>query len=169
MTAILANPQDFPNGADEFIDPSQPGGAAQSSNIATAYDIPPQAGDPLMSFLVQQPTNAENANIDGWEVALVHFFTGRLNGFGVQANATFVNGDVSYDNTLPQSEDQFALTGLSDSWNFIAFYENDTWSARVLFNHRDEFLENTNAGGRIPRYVSTNSLTSMLAIVRPRI
>lgn len=153
MTAILANPQDFPNGAAEFIDPSQPGGAALSSNIATAYDIPPQAGDPLMSFLVQQPTNAENANIDGWEVALVHFFTGRLNGFGIQANATFVNGDVSYDNSLPQSEDQFALTGLSDSWNFIAFYENDTWSARILFNHRDEFLDNTNVGDRIPRYV----------------
>jgi TonB-dependent receptor len=153
MTAILANPQDFPGGAAEFIDPSQPGGAQQSSDIATAYDIPPQPGDPLMSFLVQQPTNAENANIDGWEVALVHFFTGALDGFGIQTNATFVNGDVSYDNTLPQSEDQFALTGLSDTWNFIAFYENEKFSARILFNHRDEFLDNTNTGDRIPRYV----------------
>ncbi len=155
MTAILANPQDFPNGADEFIDPSQPGGAAQSSNIATAYDIPPQPGDPLIDFLVQQPTNAENANIDGWEVALVHFFSTAsfLNGFGLQLNATFVSGDVAYDNSLPESEDQFALTGLSDSWNFIAFYENETWSARILFNSRDEFLANTNVGNRIPRYV----------------
>lgn len=153
MTAILANPADFPGGAAEFIDPSQPGGAAQSSDIATVYDIPPQPGDPLASYLVQQPTNAENANIDGWEVAVVHFFTGRLEGFGIQANATFVNGDVAYDVSLPESEDQFALTGLSDSYNFIAFWENETFSARILFNHRDEFLDNTNTGNRIPRFV----------------
>ena len=153
MTAILANPQDFPGGADEFIDPSQPGGAQQSSDIATAYDIPPQAGDPLAQFLVQQPTNAENAGIDGWEVALVHFFTGALEGFGVNANATFVNGDVGYDVSAPESEDQFALTGLSDSWNLIAFYENERFSARVLFNNRGEFLAATNVGSRIPRFV----------------
>ena len=153
MTAILANPADFPGGAAEFIDPSQPGGAAQSSDIATAYDIPPQPGDPLAQFLVQQPTNAENANIDGWEVSLVHFFSGRLEGFGINANATFVNGDVSYDVSRPEAEDQFALTGLSDSYNFIAFWENEMFSARVLFNHRSEFLANTNVGGRIPRFV----------------
>ncbi len=153
MTAILANPQDFPNGADEFIDPSQPGGSQQSSDIATAYDIPPQPGDPLAIYQVQQPTNAENANIDGWEVAVVHFFTGALEGFGINANATFVNGDVKYDISLPQSQDQFALTGLSDSYNFIAFWENEKWSARILFNHRGEFLSNTNWSDRIPRFV----------------
>ncbi|MBT5168199.1 MAG: TonB-dependent receptor, partial [Opitutales bacterium] len=153
MTAILANPADFPGGAAEFIDPLDPGGAAQSSNIATAYDIPPQPGDPLAQYLVQQPTNAENANVNGWEVALVHLFTGRLEGFGINANATFVNGDVSYDISRPEAEDQFALTGLSDSFNLIAFYENETWSARILFNHRDRFLANTNVGGRIPRFV----------------
>jgi len=153
MTAILANPAAFPGGAAEFIDPLDPGGAAQSSDIATAYDIPPQPGDPLAIFLVQQPTNKENANIDGWEVALVHFFTGSLRGFGINANATFVNGDVKYNIALPQSQDQFALTGLSDSYNFIAFWENDTWSARILYNNRGEFLANTNWSDRIPRFV----------------
>ncbi len=153
MTAILANPADFPGGANEFIDPSEPGGAAQSSDIATAYDIGPQPGDPLASYIVQQPTNASNANIDGWEIALVHFFTGPLEGFGINTNATFVNGDVAYDVSLPEAEDQFALTGLSDSYNLIVFYENERFSARVLFNHRDEFLSNTNWNNRIPRYV----------------
>ena len=153
MTAILANPADFPGGATEFIDPSQPGGAQQSSDIATAYDIPPQPGDPLAIFQVQQPTNAENANIDGFEVALVHFFTGALNGFGINANATFVNGDVKYDVSQPESVDQFALTGLSDSFNFIAFWENETFSARILYNNRGEFLSTTNFSSRIPRFV----------------
>jgi len=153
MTAILANPTAFPGGASEFIDPSQPGGAAQSSDIATAYDIPPQSGDPLAQFLVQQPTNAENANIDGWEVSLVHFFTGALEGFGVNLNATFVNGDVEFDISRPNNINQFALTGLSDSYNLIAFWENETWSARILFNQRGEFLSSTNVGGTIPRFV----------------
>jgi len=153
MTTLLAFPGDFPLGAAEFIDPLDPGGALQSSDIATAYDIPPQPGDPLAQFLVQQPTNANNANIDGWEVALVHFFTGALNGFGINANATFVNGDVAFDISRPDTEDQFALTGLSDSANFIAFYENDTWSVRILYNWRDEFLSHTNVGDNIPRFV----------------
>ena len=153
MTTILAFPGDFPGGAAEFIDPLDPGGALQSSDIATAYDVPPQPGDPLAQFLVQQPTNANNANIDGWEVALVHFFTGGLEGFGINANATFVNGDVSFDISAPDTEDQFALTGLSDSYNFIAFYENDKFSARILYNYRDEFLSHTNVGDNIPRYV----------------
>jgi outer membrane receptor protein involved in Fe transport len=86
-------------------------------------------------------------------VALVHFFTGALEGFGINANATFVNGDVKYDISLPQSQDQFALTGLSDSYNLIAFWENETFSARILFNHRGEFLSNTNWSDRIPRFV----------------
>ena len=74
MTTILANPQDFPGGAAEFIDPSQPGGAAQSSDIATAYDIPPQPGDPLAIYSVLKPTNSNNANIEGFEFNWVHFF-----------------------------------------------------------------------------------------------
>ena len=154
MTTILANPQDFPGGAAEFIDPSQPGGAAQSSDIATAYDIPPQPGDPLAIYSVLKPTNANNANIEGFEFNWVHFFdSGALQNFGFQANATFVNGDVKYDNAADPSVDQFALVGLSDSYNLIAFYEDDRFSARLLFNNRGEFLQNTAAFSGVPRYV----------------
>jgi hypothetical protein len=71
----------------------------------------------------------------------------------LQANATLVDGDIAYDNSAnPNSGDQFALTGLSDSYNLIAFYENDRFSARVLYNWRDEFLVNTNIGNRVPQY-----------------
>ena len=155
MTAILDNPDAFPGGADEFIDPSQPGGAELSSTVASVYDIDPDSNDPELQFLVQQPTNQASADIDGWEVNWVHFFTNdRLRGFGFQANATFVGGDVGYDRTAnPNTEDQFALTGLSDSANFQGFYENDRFSVRVLYNWRGEFLDNTNIGNRVPRFV----------------
>lgn len=154
MTAILDNPADFPGGADDFIDPSDPGGAQQSSTVASVYDIDPNSDDPLMNFVVQQPTNQASAGIDGWELNWVHFFTGALEGFGLQANATFVDGDISYDLLAdPNTEDQFALTGLSDSSNLVVFYENERYSVRVLYNQRGEFLSNTNVGNRVPRFV----------------
>ena len=59
-------------------------------------------------------------------------------GFGVQANATIVNGDVDADrNVIEQS---FALPGLSDSANLTVFYENSWLSTRLAYNWRDEFL-----------------------------
>lgn len=164
MTAILDNPADFPGGADEFIDPSQPGGGDLANVVSSTYDIDPNADDPLLDFIVQQPTNAENANIEGWELNWVHFFTGEefgglnLSGFGFQANATFVSGDVGFDFTAdPNTEDQFALTGLSDSANLQLFFENERFAARVLYNWRDEFLANTNVGNRVPRIVDAYS------------
>ncbi len=158
MTAILDNPADFPGGADEFIDPSEPGGAQQSSAVAGQYDIDPNADDPLLDFVVQQPTNQASAVIDGWEFSWVHFFTGALDGFGVQANATFVNGDIGYDLLAdPNTEDQFALTGLSDSSNLVVFYEREKYSVRVLYNQRGEFLSDTNIGNRVPRFVDEYS------------
>ncbi len=154
MTAILDNPADFPGGADEYIDISEPGGRDQANAVSSAYNIAADANDPLLDFIVQQPTNAENAGIDGWELNWVHFFTGSLEGFGYQANATFVNGDVGFDFTAdPNTEDQFALTGLSDSANLQLFYENERFAVRVLYNWRDEFLANTNVGNRVPRIV----------------
>ena len=37
-----------------------------------------------------------------------------------------------------------SLIGLSDSWNLVGFYENETYSIRVAANWRDEFLFATN-------------------------
>jgi len=153
MTAILDNPADFPNGAADFD-----GTPGQSNTVATVYDIDPNQDDPLLDFTIQQPTNAATAGIEGWELNWVHFFTGAFTGFGLQANATFVSGDVGYDVYAdPASADQFAQTGLSDSANLILFYENDTWAARVLYNQRGEFLSNTNIGDRVPRFVDAYS------------
>ena len=158
MTAILDNPQDFPGGADEYIDPTEPGGADLSSDVASRYDIPPNSDDPLLDFIVQQPTNQASANINGVELNWVHFFTGNLNGFGFQANSTFVDGDIGYDVFAnPNTEEQFALTGLSDSWNLGLFYENERFSVRLHYNNRGRFLANTNVGQRIPRFVDAFS------------
>lgn len=159
MTTILANPDIFPGGADEFIDPSEPGGSDFQSSIATQFGVDPNANDPLLQFIVQQPNNQQNAGLQGWEWSWTHMFTdafigGALDGFGFQANFTKVSGDIGFDRSAnPNTEDQFALTGLSDSWNIIGFYENERFSARVLLNYRDQFLADTNIGQRVPRFV----------------
>jgi TonB-dependent receptor len=79
-------------------------------------------------------------------------------GFGVIANYTTVEGDISYDNFQTNktegAENQFALLGLSDSANFVAFYDKHGLQARVAYNWRDDFLTNTldGNGERNPIY-----------------
>jgi TonB-dependent receptor len=102
-------------------------------------------GDPSTVFSLITPTNVEEATIDGWEVALQHMFG--ESGFGVLLNYTSVDGDIEYDdfntNKGEGVENQFALLGLSDSYNAIAFYDNYGFQARVAYNWRDDFLTDT--------------------------
>src|SRR3546814_7786304 len=64
-------------------------------------------------------------------------------GFGVILNYTMVDGSATFDNSLPASVAQFALPGLSDSANAVAYYDKGGLQARVAWNWRDEFLNTT--------------------------
>jgi TonB-dependent receptor len=156
MAAILNNPAAFPNGAAAYIDPSQPGGSQQALNIIAAYDIVPGGADPAFTFDFSQPVNTQTANIDGEEIAWQHFFGD--SGFGFQANATFVNGDVGYNLTAAPDVQQFALEGLSDTANGTLIYEKYGISARVSYNWRDAFLTSTVWGGQqgLPGFVDAH-------------
>jgi TonB-dependent receptor len=153
MAAILANPADFPGGADDYIDPSEPGGTQLALDMIDGYDIVADANDPLFQFNLAQPVNTETAKIDGIEVAWQHFFGD--SGFGFQANATFVNGDVGYNLTAAPTVSQFALEGLSDSANAVLIFEKFGLSARLAYNWRDAFLTATTWGGQqgLPGFV----------------
>jgi len=106
-------------------------------------------GDPLVNFEITTPINSDQkATIKGWEVALQHSFWDT--GFGVILNYTKVDGDATYDNAQPSTVPQFALTGLSDSANAVAYYDKNGLQARVAWNWRDEFLART---GPNPTYV----------------
>jgi TonB-dependent receptor len=93
--------------------------------------------DLIAQFDLTEPVNGETATVDGWELAIQHDFT--ESGFGILANMTIVNSNAELDrNNITQ---KFALTGLSDSQNFIVYFEKDSFQARVAWNHRDEFLQ----------------------------
>lgn len=162
MAAILSDPAAYPGGANDYIDPSETGGAQQALDIIAAYDLVPApctpiAGppkvlcgpgtDPLFQFNLRQPVNNETAKINGIEAAWQHFFG--ETGFGFQANATIVNGDVGYDVAAPTNVSQFALQGLSDSANGVLIYEKYGLSARLAYNWRDAFLLTTQYTGTL--------------------
>ena len=89
------------------------------------------------------------------ELAWQHFFG--ESGFGFQANATFVNGDVAYNVRARPEIQQFALQGLSDSANAVLMYEKNGLSARLAYNWRDAFLATTVWQGQqgLPGFVDT--------------
>jgi len=92
--------------------------------------------DPLVEWLVSQPTNGETKEVRGLEFAVQHLFG--ASGFGAAFNATMVDGDVEFDvNSL---ESQAPLSGLSDSANLQLFFEDDKWSVRVTYAWRDAYL-----------------------------
>ena len=108
--------------------------------------IEPASDDPLMQWDITRPFNTpDSKTVDGFEIAIQHFFG--ETGFGFGANATFVDGDVEFDvdditkvDSVADLEPQTPLTGLSDSANFQLFYEKDDLSVKVTYAWRDEYL-----------------------------
>jgi TonB-dependent receptor len=129
----------FLPGATEYNDTD-----AQHRAFATAYDLHPEADDPLWEFAVSQPVNTEKAKIHGFELGGQYFFGD--SGFGVLANYTIVRGDIGYRVTSDPNVNQFALLGLSDSANAVLMFEKFGLSARLAYNWRDEFLQTVNRG-----------------------
>lgn len=102
--------------------------------VGSAFPIVSSSTDPLAMFRVSKPVNLKEGGVDGVEVAWQHLMD---NGYGVQFNYTAVTGgDVEPD--LDNLYSQDALDGFGDSGNFSVFYENETITARLAFNHRGE-------------------------------
>jgi TonB-dependent receptor len=101
------------------------------------------AGDPPILFDVTKPVNQKTAKVDGIEVNLQHAFGD--SGYGFIVNATSANADLDYDN-FNSLEGQFVLNGLSDSANFIGFYDGENVQIRVAYNWRDAFLAGVGQG-----------------------
>lgn len=127
-------------------------------------DLPPGAvvSDELQgaseSFFVSRPQNGETADVDGFELAITHVLD---NGFGITANATFVNSNAEIDTSASQT---FALEGLGDSQNLVLFYEDGPIQARLAYNNRDGFLQTlTNPTTGEPEFVEDYAQWDMSA------
>lgn len=88
-------------------------------------------------FDVETRINSDDvADIDGWEITVQHEFGD--SGFGFIANATFASGNADFDDL--SDEPQFALPGLSDTRNFIAYFDKYGLQVRIAYNWRDSFF-----------------------------
>jgi TonB-dependent receptor len=110
-----------------------------------------QPGDPIATFEIQVPANQRSATLHGWELNIQHMFG--ESGFGASANYTIVDSGLRYDNY--NRGEQFALEGLSDSANLVAFYEKHGWQIRAAYNWRDEFLFRRVDGTGLPNPIYT--------------
>lgn len=128
----------------DYIAANFPGGVVNGTIVA-------QPNDPAVNFVITTPFNSsQTASVDGFEFAIQHNFWDT--GFGTILNYTIVNGNRKYDNRLPATVSQFAITGLSDSANAVLFYDKFGIQARAAYNWRKGYL----AGAGInPVYVNT--------------
>jgi TonB-dependent receptor len=119
---------------------------------------PTKGGTPAV-FSVTTNINGPSAVVRGVEIAWQQVFGS--SGFGIQANATLVDTNKPY-NPNDISVSGFAVTGLANSANVVAFYEKHGFQARVAFNWRDEYLDhfgqqqNNSAFGTEPTFVNAS-------------
>jgi len=99
-----------------------------------------QPGDPITQFTISEPYNANKKSLHGWEFSLQQMIGDT--GFGTQVNYTIVQSPLHYDN-YSYGQQSF-LVGLSNSANFVGFYEKGPWQARAAYNWRGKFLTGTN-------------------------
>jgi iron complex outermembrane receptor protein len=86
------------------------------------------------------PANGKGSDLKGIEFNYQQPLDMLIEGLGFTANYTMVNADKIQD-----SEDGplLPLKGLSKtSYNLVAYYENDTFGARLAYNYRDGFINN---------------------------
>jgi TonB-dependent receptor len=121
-------------------------------------------------FLDTRPTNAQSANVYGFEVAAqmtFDFLPAPLDGFGFSANYTKVESSVKFDPAL--STQVFNVEGLSDSANLVLFYEKGPIQIRGAYNWRAAFLQHTFGAEGQPENVDAYGqfdMSASLAVTR---
>lgn len=104
----------------------------------------PQNGQSLSATSGQAPTfaettytNALSANVHGVEITWQQMLP---LGFGYQVNATYAHTDKNFD-PYSLTSNQFALTGVGNSANLIAFYQDHGFQARVTLQWQGRLLQ----------------------------
>ena len=111
-------------------------------------------------YNVSTVLNSGNGTVKGAEVGYQQFFDflpGLLSGFGIQANYTYVDSSVSNPFATPGSNipQQVPLEKLSKhNYNLIGLYEKGPLTARLAYNWRSSYLDQTTGAGAngIPQY-----------------
>lgn len=111
--------------------------------------------EPYGTIQLSNPINAADAKIEGFEVNFQTFFDflpSPLNGFGVQANTTYLKGKDRYPTGYDPELDEFTgegeyleILGLSKwTYNIAVFYEKGPLTTRLSYNKRSAWVNGYN-------------------------
>ena len=100
--------------------------------------------------------NGEDGELSGLEVNFLGqatFLPGPFDGFGVSANATFLDSEFFAPTANGGQGETLAIPGTSELiYNASIFYEKFGLSARLAYQYRDEWLTTTEAGPGEPLF-----------------
>ena len=105
--------------------------------------------DPVYNFLrINRPVNSGNTRFQGAELSFTSFLDFEwvpqwARAFGVQANATYIDseGDLSPFFNERLNNERVPFPGVSKwAYNLVALYEKPTFSARLAYNYRSDFV-----------------------------
>ena len=137
---------------------------------ALVADYVPQENQPPAQLVgtFTGPENGEGGKLKGLELTAsipLDMLWAPLEGFGIQASATFNDSDIKIldpESASSVGSDPISLPGLSDRvYNFTGYYERNGFEARVSQRVRSDFIGeigNFN-GNRTLRYVVGESIT----------
>ncbi|MCU6432578.1 TonB-dependent receptor [Undibacterium sp. Jales W-56] len=95
---------------------------------------------------VYRPRNVANGQLKGAELSYQQFYDklpGWMSGFGMQANVTYMQGDLTDANGVSNP-----FVGMSKmSYNLVGLYEKNGLSARLAYSWRDKFVDAFNYRG----------------------
>ena len=109
------------------------------------------------TYRVTRPGNTGDGSLKGFEIGYQQFYDflpGLLQGVGLQANYTYMDGDTTDVTTGVE----LPITGLSkQSYNIIGLYVHGAVQARLAFNWRDQFLDVRNIAAGYDLHVAETS------------
>ena len=121
------------------------------TNQVTQFTIP----ENIVFNNVEYATNGDTAHVLGLELSYVQYFRP---GFFVQSNATLINSEAQFDNSL--RAEATSLPGQADiSANLVLGWENNTFSASLINHYQSEVLERI---GACPAAANPNNATECL-------
>ena len=138
------------------------------SNLVAGYV--PQPGQPpaLTTGNFSAPFNGKGGTLKGFELSAsvpLDMFTPMLEGFGVQASASFNSSSIKIldpDSASSVGSGPITLPGLSKRvYNVTAYYERNGFEARISQRRRSDFIGEIGnfAGNRTLRYVVGENIT----------
>lgn len=125
------------------------------TNIVTINGVIDPTTGQLAQFAETTYENGPTANVDGVEVTWQQMLWN--SGFGYQANGNIIHTNKTYNPYIYTN--QFALPGIGDSVNFVGFYQNRGFQARLAVNWQaTQFLafgqqQNNSATGTEPTFL----------------